>query len=334
MSSVDEETVRLLLEAPAPDEASRRAIATRAGQVLRPAGALARLDEVCGWLAAWQRTDEPTVERPAVVVFVGDHGVAAEGVSAYPAEVTPVMLRALREGAATATAMARAVGAELLAVDVGAGRPTGNIVREPAMDAERFARCLEAGRSAVAGLECDLLVLGEMGIGNTTPAAAVAATLFGGPAEEWTGRGTGIDDATWARKVAAIEAARARVPSRAGPMKILREVGGAELAAIAGAALEARLRSIPIVLDGFVVAAAVAPLEVAVPGSLDHCIAGHRSPEPGHALLLSKLGKEPLLELGMRLGEASGALAALPLVRLAVAAVLEVATFEEFGLTR
>lgn len=334
MSSVDEESARLLRGAPAADETSRRAVATRAAQVLRPAGALARLDEVCGWLAAWQRTPEPTVERPAVVVFVGDHGVAAEGVSAYPVAVTPVMLRAIREGAATAAVMARLVGAELLAVDVGAGRPTGNIIREPAMDADRFRRCFEAGRSAVAGLTCDLLVLGEMGIGNTTPAAAVAATLFGGPAEDWTGRGTGIDDPTWTRKVATVEAARARVPSGAGPMEILREVGGAELAAIAGAALEARLRSIPIALDGFVVTAAVAPLEVAVPGSLDHCIAGHRSPEPGHALLLSKLGKEPLLELGMRLGEASGALAALPLVRLAVAAVLDVATFEEFGLTR
>ena len=333
MSSVDEEIARLLVEAPRADGTARSAVAARARQVLRPAGALARLDETCGWLAAWQGTGEPTVERPAAVVFVGDHGVAAEGVSAYPAEVTPVMLRALREGAATAAAMARAVGAELITVDVGAGRPTGNIAREPAMDAGRFADCLEAGRSAVAGLDCDLLVLGEMGIGNTTPAAAIAATLFGGPAEEWTGRGTGIDDRTWARKVAAVEAARARVPSGAGPMEILRHVGGAELVAIAGAAVEARLRSIPIVLDGFVVTAAVAPLEVTAPGALDHCIAGHRSPEPGHALLLSKLGKEPLLELGLRLGEASGALAALPLVRLAVAAVLEVATFEEFGLT-
>ena len=334
MSSVDEELVRLLREAPAPDERSRRAVADRAAQVLRPAGALARLDEVCGWLAAWQRTERPSVEHPAAIVFVADHGVATEGVSAYPSEVTPAMLRALREGAATAAAMARVVGAELHAIDVGTGRPTGNIVREPAMDPERFARCFEAGRSAVAGLTCDLLVLGEMGIGNTTPAAAVAGTLFGGPAEEWTGRGTGVDDATWARKVAVVEAARSRVPSGAGPMEILRDVGGAELVAIAGAALEARLRSIPILLDGFVVTAAVAPLEVAVAGSLDHCIAGHRSPEPGHALLLSKLGKEPLIELGMRLGEASGALAALPLVRLAVAAVLDVATFEEFGLSR
>lgn len=334
MSSADERIPQLLEGAPWPDANAREAIVVRASAVLRPAGALARLDEVCAWLAAWQRTPRPRVERPAAVVFVGDHGVTAERVSAYPAEVTLAMLRALRDGAATAAAMARSIGADLTVVDVGAGRPSGNIAREPALSEERFAECFESGRAAVAGLDADLLVLGEMGIGNTTSAAAVAATLFGGPAEEWTGRGTGVDDATWERKVAVVEAARRRVPAGADPLRILQEVGGAELAAIAGAALEARLRSIPIVLDGFVVTAAVAPLEVAVAGALDHCIAGHRSPEPGHALLLSKLGKEPLLDLGMRLGEGSGALAAVPIVRLAAAAVLDVATFDEFGLDR
>ena len=328
----DELVVRLLAEAPGPDVEARAAVAARAGRTLRPSGALARLDATASWLAGWQRTARPAVERPAAVVFVGDHGVADEDVSAYPAAVTPAMLRALREGVATASAMARTVGAELRVVDVGAGRPTGNIVREPALTPERFAECFDAGRSTVAALSCDLLVLGEMGIANTTPAAAVAATLYGGPAEEWTGRGTGVDDAGWGRKVAAVEAARARVPAEAGPFDVLREAGGAELAAIAGAALEARIRSIPVLLDGFVVTAAVAPLAVAAAGALDHCIAGHRSPEPGHALLLSKLGMEPLLDLGMRLGEASGALAAVPLVRLAAAAVVDVATFEEFGL--
>lgn len=332
--SVDAVVARLLAGAPAPDEAARAAIADRAANVLRPAGALARLDDACAWLAGWQRTTRPAVERPAVAVFVADHGVAAEGVSAYPAAVTVAMLRALESGAATAAAIARTVGAELRVVDVGVGRPTGNITREPALDAVRFDECFEAGRACVAAMNCDLLVLGEMGIGNTTPAAAVAATLFGGPAEEWTGRGTGVDDAVWARKVAAVDAARRRLPAGAGPLEVLRQAGGAELAAMAGAALEARLRSIPILLDGFVVTAALAPLEVAVPGALDHCLAGHRSPEPGHGLLLSKLGKEPLLDLGLRLGEASGALAALPLLRIAAAAVVDVATFEEFGLER
>jgi len=316
------------------DEASGRAVGERARNVLRPTAALARLDEVAVWLAGWQRTERPAVERPCAIVFVGDHGVAARGVSAYPAAVTEAMLRALQEGVATAAAMARTIGADIRVVDTGVGRPTGDISIEPALDAERFTACFQAGRDAVASSDADLLVFGEMGIGNTTPAAAIAASLFGGPAEEWTGRGTGIDEETWARKVAVVEAARARLPEDAGPIEILRQVGGSELAAIAGAVAEARTRSIPVILDGFVSTAAAAPLEVLRAGALDHCIAGHRSPEPGHTLLLEKLGKEPLLDLGLRLGEGSGALAAVPLVRLAAAAVVDVATFEEWGLTR
>jgi nicotinate-nucleotide--dimethylbenzimidazole phosphoribosyltransferase len=242
------------------------------------------------------------------------------------------MLRALRAGVATAAVMARELGARLEVVDVGVGRPTGDIRREPAMSADRFRDCFSAGRAAVATLDTDLLVLGEMGIGNTTPAASISATLFGGPAEEWTGRGTGVDDEAWARKVQVVDDARRRVGGDAGPLEVLRQVGGAELVAIAGALVEARLRSVPVVLDGFVVTAAAAALEVAGAGALDHCIAGHCSGEPGHRLLLDKLGKAPLLDLGMRLGEGSGALAAVPLVRMAAACVTDVATFGEWGL--
>jgi nicotinate-nucleotide--dimethylbenzimidazole phosphoribosyltransferase len=331
---MDEEVQALLGALPSPDEEAMAAVRDRAAQVLRPAGALARLDEVAVWLAGWQRTTHPRVEHPAAVVFVADHGVAAEGVSAYPAEVTAAMLRALREGVATASAMARSLGAGLSVVDVGVGRPSANLRREPVLSEARFRECLEAGRRAVSELEADLLVLGEMGIANTTPAAAVCATLFGGPAEEWTGRGTGIDDAGLARKVAVVEAARRRAGDGPGPLEALRQVGGPELVAIAGAAVEARLRCIPVVLDGFVVTAAVAPLEVARPGALDHCLAGHCSGEPGHRLLLDKLGKAPLLDLGLRLGEGSGALAAVPLVKLAAACVTDVATFAEWGLSQ
>ena len=330
-----DEEIRPLLEAmPPPDEAARAAVRARAAQVLRPAGALARLDEVAVWLAGWQRTARPVVEAPGAVVFVADHGVAAEGVSAYPAEVTEAMLRALRAGVATASAMARSLGATLQVVDVGVGRPTGNLALEPALSRTRFGECFQAGRRAVAGLETDLLVLGEMGIANTTAASAVCAALFGGPADEWVGLGTGIDDSTFARKVAVVEAARRRIEEASQPLEVLRQVGGAELVAVAGAALEARLRSIPVVLDGFVVTAAVAALEVARPGALDHCLAGHCSGEPGHRLLLEKLGKAPLLDLGLRLGEGSGALAAVPLVKLAATSVTDVATFEEWGLHR
>lgn len=331
---MDEEIAPLLRDLPIPDETAVSAVRERASQVLRPFGALARLDEVAVWLAGWQRTARPTVNRPAAAVFVADHGVAAERVSAYPAEVTAAMLRALQEGVATASVMAREVGAQLSVVDVGVGRPSTNLVREPALSEARFRECFEAGRRAVAELDTDLLVLGEMGIANTTPAASVCTALFGGLAEEWTGRGTGIDDTTFARKVAVVEAAGRRLEGASGPLDVLRQVGGPELVAIAGAAVEARLRSIPILLDGFVVSAAVAPLEMSHPGALDHCLAGHCSGEPGHRLLLDKLGKPPLLDLGLRLGEGSGALAAVPLVRLAAACIADVATFAEWELTR
>lgn len=324
---------RALADLPAPDKAARSAVAARARDVLRPQGALERLDDVAAWLAAWQRTASPSVQRPALVVFVADHGVAAEGVSAYPAEVTAAMLTSLRRGAATAPVLAAEVGASVSVVDVGVGRPTGNIAVEPALSETRFAECWDAGRAAVRALHADLLVLGEMGIANTTAAAATAAALFGRSPEDWTGRGTGVDDVTLRRKVEVVARACARA-GECSPLEILRELGGSEMVALAGAVLEARLRSIPVVLDGFVVTASAAALEAARPGAIDHCIAGHRSPEPGHSLLLEKLAKEPLLDLALRLGEGSGALLAVPLVRMAAAAVTGVATFEEEGLVR
>jgi nicotinate-nucleotide--dimethylbenzimidazole phosphoribosyltransferase len=327
---MDNEFVRLLADLPGPDAVSAAVVADRAANVLRPLGALARLDEVAVWLASWQRTPRPAVTKPHLIVFVGDHGVTNEGVSAYPAEVTQAMLKALSEGVATATAMAEAIGATIDVVDVGVGRPTGNLVHEPALSEEGFLECFERGRQTVADADTDLLVFGEMGIGNTTPAAAITAALLGCAAEDCTGRGTGVDDAALANKRRVVDAARTRIAG-ASPLEVLREVGGSELVAIAGAAFEARMRSVPVVLDGFVVCASVAPLHAADSGALDHCIAGHRSPEPGHRLLLDAFGKRPLLDLEMRLGEGSGALAAVPLVKLAAAAVTDVATFQEWG---
>ncbi|MGH2699208.1 MAG: nicotinate-nucleotide--dimethylbenzimidazole phosphoribosyltransferase [Actinomycetota bacterium] len=329
---IDEHLAPLFAELPSPDAAAAAATAERASHVLRPRGAFARLDEVACWLAGWQRTSRPTVERPAAIVFVADHGVADEGVSAYPQSVSEGMLRALQQGVATASVMAEVVGASLEVVDVGVGRPTGNLAREPALSHERFAECLQVGRDAVRGLDCDLLVLGEMGIGNTTAAAAVCAALFGLSAEDWAGRGTGLDAAGLGRKIAVIETARRRV-GEVTPLEALRQVGGAELASLVGATLEARAASIPVVLDGFVVTAAVAPLYIVRRDALDHCIAGHCSAEPGHRLLLEKLAMRPLLDLDLRLGEGTGALAAVPLIRIAAAAVSEVATFAEWGLS-
>jgi len=327
---VNDEIARLIAGAPGPDAASAAAVKERAQNVLRPLGALQRLDDVAEWLATWQRTTSPAVSHPHLIVFVGDHGVTDEGVSAYPAEVTQAMLKALQEGVATATAMASAIGATIDVVDVGVGRPTGNITREAALSEERFRECFERGRQAVGDAHADLLVFGEMGIGNTTPAAAVTAALLDCAPEECTGRGTGVDDTALETKKVVVAAARDRVRGDS-PIEVLRQVGGSELAAIAGAALEARLRSIPVVLDGFVVCASVAPLHTLDATALDHCIAGHRSPEPGHQLLLDRFGKRPLLDLQMRLGEGSGALAAVPLINIAAAAVTDVATFDEWG---
>ncbi len=325
----------LLTDLPEADEAARVAVAERAASVLRPTGALARLDEVAAWLAAWQRTERPAVDAPHAVVFAADHGVAAAaGVSAYPTEVTVAMIDALEKGAATAAAMTKALGMTLDVVDVGVARPTGDLRLQPAMDEERFDEAVLAGVDAVARASAaDLLVFGEMGIGNTTAAAAVAATLYDEPAAEWCGRGTGLDDDGVARKIEAVEACRARVRAvTSDPIEILRHAGGAELAAIAGAVAEARRRSIPVLLDGYVVSAAIAPLALARPGALDHVLAGHRSAEPGHRRLLERLGLVPLIELDLRLGEGTGALVAVPLVKLAAVAVIDVATFQEWGL--
>jgi nicotinate-nucleotide--dimethylbenzimidazole phosphoribosyltransferase len=324
----------LEFDLPLPDHDAASAVKSRADQVLRPLGALSRLDDIAVWLASWQRTTSPDADPVHCIVFAADHGVAGAGVSAYPSEVTGSMLGAFRAGVATANALSNTLGVSLAVVDVGVGRPTGDITREPAMDQERFDEAWMAGRNAVSALETPgLLVLGEMGIGNTTVAAVVCTGVLGGEAELWTGRGTGIDDTGLERKVAAVEAAARRIQGLA-PLEVLREGGGAELVAIAGAVVEARLRSIPVVLDGFVVGAACVAIEAARPGILQHTIAGHCSAEPGHRLLLEKLGMQPILDLGLRLGEGSGALAAVPLIRLAAHAVTDVATFEEWGLGR
>ena len=324
---------QLLADLPDPDRSARDEVAARAATVLRPAGAFARLDVVAAWLAGWQGTATPRVERPHVAVFAADHGVAVEGVSAYPAEVTAAMVEAIRSGVATITVLAREVGATLELFDVGVGRPTGNIRATDAMSVEEFDAAAAAGAAAVESVDADLLAVGEIGIGNTTAAAAVAAVVLGGDAGDWVGPGTGVVGAALAHKCDVVQAALDRVGS-VEPLEALRRLGGRELAAMAGAVAAARQRRLPVVLDGFIATAAVAPLAVARPGSLDHCIAGHCSAEPGHQRLLETLGLDPLMRLDLRLGEGSGALVAVPTIRMAAAAVVEVATFDEWGLSR
>ena len=323
----------LLADLPGPDRAAHDQVAARAATVLRPAGAFARLDTVAAWLAGWQGTTAPKVERPHVAVFAADHGVAADGVSAYPAEVTTAMADAIRSGVATITVLARQAGATLELVDVGVGRATGNIRVADAMGPEDFDAAVTSGLAAVESVDADLLVVGEIGIGNTTAAAAVAAAVLGGEAIDWVGPGTGVVGAALAHKCDVVQTAVDRVGA-VSPLEALRRLGGRELAAMAAAVAAARRRRLPVVLDGFIATAAVAPLAVACPGSLDHCIAGHCSAEPGHERLLKALGLDPLMRLDLRLGEGSGALVAVPIIRMAAAAVVEVATFEEWGLQR
>jgi nicotinate-nucleotide--dimethylbenzimidazole phosphoribosyltransferase len=321
----------LLVELPGPDEAAAAAVHDRAAEILRPSGALAWLDELAAWVAGWHRTPRPVVEQPVGLIFAADHGIAAaEEVSAYPTDVTAAMFAAYRQGRSTINAFGRLAGAAVTAVDVGIGRPTEDIRSDAALSPERFDAIVDIAVDAVDTLDGDLLVVGEMGIGNTTASAAIAAALAGGETAAWVGRGTGVDDEGLARKRTAVQQAVRRIAGVHDPLEVLREVGGSELVAIAAAVVAARHRSLPVVLDGYVVTASVLPLVMVNPAALDHCIVGHCSAEPGHRRLLERLGKRPLLDLDMRLGEGSGAMAAVPLVAMACAGIAEVPTFSEW----
>jgi nicotinate-nucleotide--dimethylbenzimidazole phosphoribosyltransferase len=316
-----------------PDQAAIDAAAARQAHLTKPAGSLGRLEEVALFLAGWQGRERPAIDRARVVVFAGNHGVAARGVSAFPAEVTAQMVANFEAGGAAINALARATGLDLKIVAIDLDRPTADFTAAPAMRVEECLAALSAGAAAVdPGL--DLLVVGEMGIGNSTAAAALCARSLGGDAVSWVGPGTGVDRAGVDRKVAVVEEAiafHADAPRTA--FETLRRVGGREIAAIAGAIVRARQLRVPVVLDGFISCSAIAPLWAQAPGITAHCLAGHCSAEPGHARLLDHLGMEPLLRLGMRLGEASGAAVAVAVIRSALAAHAEMATFAEAGVT-
>ncbi|HSJ28576.1 MAG TPA: nicotinate-nucleotide--dimethylbenzimidazole phosphoribosyltransferase [Acidimicrobiia bacterium] len=320
-----------LERAPAPDELHRQAVVQRAARTLRPPGAFSRLDPLAAWLAAWQRTDVPAVAHPALVLAASDHGVVSRGVTSYPSTVTAAMVDAIRAGVATSAVLAERLGVTLRLVDAGVGHPTADIVEADALSLERFEHLVTIGRRTVAELNADLVAVGEMGIGNTTATAAVAAALYGGDTDAYVGRGAGLDDSGMEVKRQVVRDAVARV-GQTSPLEVLRRLGGAEHAVLMGVVAEARLRSIPVLLDGYVTSVVAAVMHAVVAGSTEHCLAAHLSTEPGHRLVLDRLGMTPLLDLGMGLGEGSGALVALPIVRLAAAAVVDVATFEEWGL--
>jgi nicotinate-nucleotide--dimethylbenzimidazole phosphoribosyltransferase len=318
-----------------PDGDSQAAdSAARRQQVLtKPPGSLGRLEELAIWLARWQGRELPRLDHVTIAVFAGNHGVAARGVSAYPAEVTAQMVQNFADGGAAINQIAKAAGAELKVIPIELDRSTRDFTTAAAMDDNEFLRAVDIGYQSVPE-NCDLLAVGEMGIANTTSAAALCTALHGADASRWVGRGTGVDDEGLARKCAAIETAREFHRDVAGdPLKVAAAMGGRELAAIAGAVLAARQRRIPVLLDGFVATAAILPLARIDRRLLDHCCAGHVSAEAGHRALLQELKLAPLLDLGMRLGEASGAGIAILLLRAAVACHNGMATFAQAGVS-
>lgn len=321
------------LDLPAGHPTAAAAAAAREARLTKPAGALGRLEDLVAWLAFWQGRSPPRLDRVAVLVFAGNHGVTAQGVSAYPAEVTAQMVANFAAGGAAINQLAGIAGATLRVIPLSLDTPTADFTQAPAMDEGGFLAAVGEGYDSVPG-DADLVCLGEMGIGNTTSAAALATALFGGGAERFAGRGTGVDDAGLARKRAVIEEALVRHADVLGdPLRIAAALGGRELAAILGATLAARRARIPVLLDGFVSTAAAAPLAKLRADTLAHAVIAHTSAESGHRALLDALEQTPLLDLNMRLGEASGAALAVLILRAALACHTGMATFDEAGVS-
>ncbi|WP_209833368.1 nicotinate-nucleotide--dimethylbenzimidazole phosphoribosyltransferase [Ruegeria sp. HKCCE3926] len=320
-----------LAAVPGPDATAAQGAAERNGQLTKPPGALGRLEDLAIWYAGWRGDARPKIAAPQVIVFAGNHGVTAQGVSAFPSEVTVQMVMNFEHGGAAINQLARAAGATMDVHALDLDNPTADFTRAPAMTEAELLDALRTGWQAVDP-QADLLVVGEMGIGNTTPAAAIACALFGGDAADWTGRGTGVDDAGLTNKTRVVAEGVALHRSEDG-LEILRCLGGREIAAMAGAIAAARILRIPVILDGFICTAAAACLWRLSDTALDHAVAGHQSAEAAHGAVLAKLGKEPLLSLGLRLGEGSGGALAINILRSAVACHSGMATFAEAGVS-
>lgn len=323
----------LIARMPAADSAAVAKVRAREATLTKPAGSLGRMEEIAEWLAAWQGRAPPVVNRPLVAIFAGNHGVTARGVSAFPAAVTEQMVENFRRGGAAINQICLTYDLGLKVYDMALEHPTGDITAEAAMDELTCAASMAFGMEGTAG-GIDLLCIGEMGIGNTTIAAAIFLALFGGEAADWVGPGTGVDAAGIERKR---EAAAAAVALHRGhlddPLEVLRRLGGREVAAMVGAILAARMSRIPVIIDGFVATSAAAVLHALDAGALDHCLFGHVSAEPAHARALGRMKAKPLLDLGMRLGEGTGAALAAGIVKAAVRLHAGMATFAEAGVS-
>lgn len=324
-----EDVGKALTALPGPDKTAADAAMDREQQLTKPPGALGRLEDLILWLCQWQGRHPPTMGNPQAQIFAGNHGVASQGVSAYPADVTGQMVANFEAGGAAINQLCKAFGVGFAVDALALDRPTGDFTQGPAMTESECIDAFVFGMGAVMD-GADVLCLGEMGIGNTTAAAAIAMALYGGEAEEWTGMGTGISGDALSKKTEIVAAAvKAQAAEQPEPLQILRRLGGREMAAITGAVMAARYRNVPVLLDGYVATAAAATLEAAQPGALNHCQIGHVSAEPGHLKLQENLGKTALLNLEMRLGEGTGAVLAVQILRGAVACHNGMATFEE-----
>ncbi len=321
-----------LTSAPGADAGAIQAAQDRNSQLTKPPGALGRLEDLAIWYAGWRGAARPQINAPQVIVFAGNHGVTAQGVSAFPPEVTVQMVMNFEHGGAAINQLAMAAGAKMDVHALDLDQPTADFTQGPALSEDELLAALQTGWNAV-DQQSDLLVVGEMGIGNTTPAAAIACALFGGEAADWTGRGTGVDDAGLANKTRVVAEGVALHGQSGDGLEILRRLGGREIAAMAGAIAAARVLRIPVILDGFICSSAAACLANVSASALDHAVAGHQSAEGAHGKMLAKLGKEPLLSLGLRLGEGSGGALAINILKSAVACHSGMATFAEAGVS-
>jgi nicotinate-nucleotide--dimethylbenzimidazole phosphoribosyltransferase len=325
--------VELLTAVPDGDAAAVAAVRQRDATLTKPAGSLGRLEELVEFLSRWQHRQVPRLENPMVTIFAGNHGVADRGVSAYPQEVTAQMVANFTNGGAAISQICGLHEINLRVFELALELPTGDITVEPALDDQMCAATIAYGMEAVAG-KPDIMGLGEMGIGNSTIAAAIFAALYGGTGADWVGRGSGVDDEGLARKIAAVDAALAlHKDALDHPLNILARLGGREVAAILGALIAARHQKVPVVIDGYVATAAAAIAYAVNPESIDHCLFAHVAAEGAHGKVLEHLGKAPLLDLGMRLGEGTGAALGVVLAKTALHLHANMATFESAGVS-
>lgn len=313
------------------DETAAAAARDRQDQLTKPPGSLGRLEELAVFMAGWQGSERPRIDRAQALVFAGNHGVVAQGVNPFPAEVTAQMVENFRNGGAAINQLCRLANADLRVIAMDLDRPTADFTRGMALEVSDLVASIQTGKDAVDP-QADVIILGEMGIGNSTVAAALAAATFGGSAEDWVGPGTGADDAVMANKIRAVTAGLKRHKGAATAASILGSYGGREQAAICGAVIRARDLGIPVILDGFICSAAAGVLLVNDRAALDHCLIGHESAEPGHRRLIAVMNKTPVVGLDMRLGEGSGAAVALMVLRAALECHNGMATFAEAGI--